>query len=264
MAVEIVMPRFGWTMEEGLLAEWTKQDGDSVRVGDVLFTVESDKALNEVESFENGILRIPPNSPPVGSTVRVGALLAYVVQPGERAPFEDQPASTLPPATLAASELATPTAEVAGGALPAAPDAPARPRHAVSPRARRVAAELNVDFTRVRGSGRTGRVIERDVRAASQLRPAPSEVRASPLARRAAAELGVDLEQLSAVRPGQRLERADVEAAARQAARPPAAAGVVAPATKQVVPVSSVRRLTAERMLAGAHNTAPVTLTTEG
>jgi len=263
MAVEIVMPRFGWTMEEGLLAEWTKQDGDSVRVGDVLFTVESDKALNEVESFENGILRIPPNSPPVGSTVRVGALLAYVVQPGERAPFEDQPASTLPPATLAASELATPTAEVAGGALPAAPDAPARPRHAVSPRARRVAAELNVDFTRVRGSGRTGRVIERDVRAASQLRPAPSEVRASPLARRAAAELGVDLEQLSAVRPGQRLERADVEAAARQAARPPAAAGVVAPATKQVVPVSSVRRLTAERMLAGAHNTAPVTLTTE-
>ena len=75
MAVEIVMPKFGWTMEEGVLAEWTKHDGDTVKAGDVLFTVESDKALNEVESFETGILRIPPDSPPIGATVRVGARL---------------------------------------------------------------------------------------------------------------------------------------------------------------------------------------------
>src|SRR5216683_1874148 len=109
MAAEIVMPRFGWTMEEGLLAEWTKQDGDSIQVGDVLFTVESDKALNEVESFETGILRIPPDSPPPGSMVRVGALLAYVVKPGERAPFENQPGSTMPAATLSTSPLMTPT-----------------------------------------------------------------------------------------------------------------------------------------------------------
>jgi len=88
MAIEIVMPKLGWTMEEGVLAEWAKHDGDAVHVGDVLFTVESDKALNEVESFENGILRLPPDSPPPGTTVRVGALLGYIVQPGERAPFE--------------------------------------------------------------------------------------------------------------------------------------------------------------------------------
>src|SRR5258708_20556662 len=102
MAAEIVMPRFGWTMEEGLLAEWTKQDGDAVKVGDVLFTVESDKALNEVESFETGILRIPPDSPPAGSTVKVGALLAYVVKPGEPAPFEKQATAHPPPTTNAA------------------------------------------------------------------------------------------------------------------------------------------------------------------
>src|SRR5664279_1414909 len=123
MAAEIVMPRFGWTMEEGLLAEWTKQDGEAVTVGDVLFTVESDKALNEVESFETGILRIPPDSPPPGSMVRVGALLAYVVQPGERAPFEDQPAQAAPaaqPATAAATapSAAAPTARHAASAPP--------------------------------------------------------------------------------------------------------------------------------------------------
>ena len=88
MAVEIIMPRFGWTMEEGLLAEWTKHDGEAVAAGEVLFTVESDKALNEVELFETGVLRNRPDSPPPGTGVKVGALLAYIVQPGEAAPFE--------------------------------------------------------------------------------------------------------------------------------------------------------------------------------
>jgi pyruvate dehydrogenase E2 component (dihydrolipoamide acetyltransferase) len=262
MAVEIVMPRFGWTMEEGLLTEWAKQDGDSVKTGDVLFTVEGDKALNEVESFETGILRIPPDSPPPGTVVRVGALLAYIVQPGERAPFE----GAVP---AAAAPLSGAPAAVASAAAPAAHSRASR--HAVSPRARRLAAELSVDLTRLSGSGRTGRVIERDVRAASQSRPAsaqgpgPAEVRASPLARRAAAELGVDLDQLAAARPGQRLERADVEAAARSVVSPPVSAGAAAPspASEQSAPMSTVRRLTAERMSAGAHQTAPVTLTTE-
>src|SRR6188768_1463984 len=110
MAVEIVMPRFGWTMEEGLLAEWTKHDGDPVKVGDILFTVESDKALNEVESFETGILRIPPDAPQAGATVKVGALLAYVVQPGEAAPFEGQaaPASAAVAAQPAAAAQSAP------------------------------------------------------------------------------------------------------------------------------------------------------------
>lgn len=63
MAVEIVMPRFGWTMEEGVLVEWMKRDGDAVKAGELLFTVEGDKALNEVESFDTGTLRLPPDLP---------------------------------------------------------------------------------------------------------------------------------------------------------------------------------------------------------
>src|SRR5215510_12660566 len=88
MATEIVMPRLGWTMEEGTLVEWFKKDGDAIKPGDIVFTVESDKAVNEVESFESGILRIPPDSPAPGTPVKVGGLLAYLVQPGEKAPFE--------------------------------------------------------------------------------------------------------------------------------------------------------------------------------
>ena len=58
MAIEIVMPKLGWTMEEGVLDEWVKQDGDEVNAGDIIFVVESDKALQEIEAFDSGILRI--------------------------------------------------------------------------------------------------------------------------------------------------------------------------------------------------------------
>ena len=56
--------------------------------GDIIFVVESDKALQEIEAFDGGILRISPDAPPVGSTVKIGELLAYLVQPGEAPPFE--------------------------------------------------------------------------------------------------------------------------------------------------------------------------------
>ena len=262
MAVEIVMPRFGWTMEEGRLAEWIKKDGDSVKAGDVVFTVESDKALNEVESFETGLLRLPPDSPPPGSTVRVGALLAYIVQPGERAPFEDQKQDAAPPAMA-------PTSPVVAPAVASASIQPTAFRHAISPRALRIAIELGVEVAALKGSGRTGRIVERDVRAFVVQRPARAEVRAevraSPLARRAAQQLGVDLEQLAASKPGQRIERADVVATAEALDQANSAAKAPAPvaATEKTQPITQVRRLIAERLTASAHTTAPVTLTTE-
>src|SRR4029453_16972635 len=81
MAVEIRVPRLGWSMEEGTLVEWLKQDGDRVEAGDLIFSLEGDKALNEVEAFDRGILRIPPDSPRPGTTIPVGTLLSYIVQP---------------------------------------------------------------------------------------------------------------------------------------------------------------------------------------
>src|SRR5947207_1782739 len=101
MASEILMPRLGWTMEEGIFGQWLKKDGETVRTGDLLFTVESDKATQEVEAFDQGILRIPPDGPQPGAIIPVGGLMACIVQAGEAAPFElvHQPAQ----ATLAAA-----------------------------------------------------------------------------------------------------------------------------------------------------------------
>jgi len=266
MATELVMPKLGWTMEEGILVEWMKKDGEAVKEGDILFTVESDKALNEVEAFDNGILRIPPTSPAPGSTIPVGGLLAYIVQPGETPPFETggtpevapntQTAPAQGDAETSASVPATVTAAQTNGDMPN-----------ISPRARRVARELGVNWSGLQGSGRTGRIIERDVRAAHEQRkfaPAATPTAAildiSPVARRAAQELGVDVGALATQFPGRRITREDVEAAANA----PAPVLTAQPSTSGArTTISSTRRIISERMANSAHTTAPVTLTTE-
>ena len=144
LAVDVVMPRLGWTMETGKVAEWLKKDGDTVQAGDVIFTVESDKALQEVEALESGILRVPSASAP-GVEVPVGAVLAYLVQPGEAAPFDLQPdVERAAPRPSSAAQGVVEAAPAAMSVMQAAPTP--RSDHAnhatpsISPRARRVAA----------------------------------------------------------------------------------------------------------------------------
>ena len=255
MAIEIVMPKLGWTMEEGILDEWIKQDGDEVQPGDIIFVVESDKALQEIESFDGGILRISPEAPPVGSTVKIGELLAYLVAPGEAPPFEragaDEAVQHVHSSATEASEAA-PTAS-AGKLIRRSRDGGA----AISPRAKRIALELDVDWTNLTGSGSSGRIIERDVRAAAALvadKAADPDINISPVARRVAQEAGISLAELAANFPGARITRTDVEQALEQQAAD------AAPARQ---PLSRIRRLTRDRMVESARSTAPVTLTTE-
>ncbi len=255
MAIEIVMPKLGWTMEEGVLDEWVKNDGEQVQAGDIIFVVESDKALQEIEAFDSGILRIPPDAPPVGSTVKIGELLAYLVQPGEAPPFElkdpDQAAatatSTEPPGTPASEGRTVSTKE----RRPSRKGGPA-----ASPRAKRIAAELNIDWKSLTGSGSGGRIVERDVRAAAATAPADDEkdLRITPVARRLALDAGLDLDKLAARFAGVRVTRADVEklTAERQAV----------PEDKRSA-MTSVGRATRDRMVESARSTAPVTLSSE-
>src|SRR5690242_9067114 len=94
MAYEIVMPRLGWTMEEGTFVEWLKHDGDQINMGDLICSVEGDKAINEIEAFESGKLYIPPDAPPPGLKVKVGTLLGYILAPGEQPPTAGSAAPT--------------------------------------------------------------------------------------------------------------------------------------------------------------------------
>jgi pyruvate dehydrogenase E2 component (dihydrolipoamide acetyltransferase) len=259
MAVEVTMPRLGWGGEDGSLVEWIKKDGEPVQPGDVICTVEGDKAVNEVESLDAGILAIPPDAPVPGVKVPVGTVLAYLLKPGEQPPFAGgRGGATAAAASGSSSRQASVVADAP--AAPAVEGRTDRSAPSISPRARRIAGELGVDWLSVVGSGRTGRIVERDIRAALSAAAAEAEAtRISPVARRAAQDLGVDVEALARAKPGQRISRADVEAAARaksEAVPPPA------PAVREV-PMGSVRRVIARRMAESAHAVAPVTLTTE-
>lgn len=165
MAQEITVPRLGWTMEEGTFGGWLKPDGAEVKEGEPLFTVESDKAEEGIEALASGILRISPGGPEAGDVVAVGKLLGHLVKAGEAAPVPAAGSPTPAPSTKHVAK-----AQPSGSQLLVhAPGTESvhRRRAAVSPRARRVARELNVDYSKVRGSGRTGRIVERDIRAAA-------------------------------------------------------------------------------------------------
>jgi len=298
MAIEVVMPRLGWTMETGTVAEWLKKDGDEVQAGEIIFTVDSDKAVQEIEALDSGILRIPLDAPPVGASVPVGSVLAYLVAPDEaatptsgetansapgeaavRAPTDEE-RTPGPDSELGLDTPAKPTVDVDGGAARMngpvtsttaasngrVPDTSGMVGAVASPRARRVAGELGVDWAAATGTGRTGRIVERDVRALAEQAPLTAHARVTPLARRLAEETGVDLAALETGKSGQRIARADIEVAARDGGdRREEQAGAAEPALSQShrAPLSHIRRITAQRMAQSVHTTAPVTLTTD-
>jgi pyruvate dehydrogenase E2 component (dihydrolipoamide acetyltransferase) len=168
MAIDVVMPRLGWTMEEGTLVDWLKSPGDAVAAGDLLFTVESDKALNEIESMDTGTLHIPSNAPTTGDVVPVGAVIGYLLADGEQGPAEVPPPPAVTGASGAAASSATATATATAEAAASTSSPTPGKSVPISPRARKLAKELGVHWESLSGSGSTGRITEDDIRTAAQ------------------------------------------------------------------------------------------------
>ena len=166
MACEVLVPRLGWSMEEGIFNEWLKDEGEAVQVGDNLFVLEGEKAIQDIESFDAGILRRLPNGPAPGDVVEVGQLLGYLVAEGEIPPFEEP--GFVAPAPAPPAEAPKPTPKTP---LPTKPETPGAGRIAISPRARRLAEQMSVDWTTIAGTGRDGRVREIDIRSAAEAHP---------------------------------------------------------------------------------------------
>ncbi|CAN5315072.1 acetoin dehydrogenase complex dihydrolipoyllysine-residue acetyltransferase [soil metagenome] len=188
MASPISIPRLGWNMDEGVFVGWLKQDGDTIALDDPLFTMEAEKSTEDIPSLERGTLHILPGGPRPGDTVPVGTVIGHLVADGEIAPSGAAPMKEEQPELPQAAQ--TPEVQSAGHKQASTP-APAggmasRSHPAASPRARRVAQELAVDWTNLKGTGSTGRIRERDVRTlAAAGRSAP----ASPTRKRIAQRL---------------------------------------------------------------------------
>lgn len=252
MAFEVVIPRLGWSMEEGTFSGWLKKDGDFVRAGDALFSLEGEKAMQDIESIDEGILRIPPNGPSVGTVVKVGAVVGYLVAEGEQLPWLNAAASE--PVASESAVTSAPTPNV----TPVA-----------SPSVRRMAREVGVELSQVVGTGPRGRITTGDVlRAQTPIASNPQvgtvsrqEVArdkffqatiASPRARRVARELNVDWRGLTGSGANGRVRERDVRAAGAQGT----SFGV-----RQ--PITSRRRVIADRLSTSRQQTVPVTLTTK-
>jgi pyruvate dehydrogenase E2 component (dihydrolipoamide acetyltransferase) len=167
MPINILMPALSPTMEKGNLARWLKKEGDSIKSGDVLAEIETDKATMEVEAVDEGVLaRIVV---PAGTQdVKVNELIGVIAGEGEdvkAAASAKAPAASAAPAPAAAAPVAAPQAAAPVSAAPAA-SAPSGGRTPSSPLARRLAKEGGLDIAAIVGTGPHGRVVERDVKAA--------------------------------------------------------------------------------------------------
>jgi pyruvate dehydrogenase E2 component (dihydrolipoamide acetyltransferase) len=197
---KVVLAKLSPTMEEGTIVKWSKNEGDPVKVGDVLAEIETDKANMEMEALGAGILR--KVLVPAGGKAPVGALIGVIAEPGDdiaplvaaaaapaSAPTPAPPAPRAaapapPPATPAAAAPPARTAPAPAAAAPPVPvapvPAPAGGRLKASPLARSIAARENIPLASVAGSGPGGRIVKRDLEGYAPAGAAPAA--ASPAA----------------------------------------------------------------------------------
>ncbi len=165
MAFSVVMPALEMAQETGKLIAWRKKEGDRVTKGEPLLEVETDKAVLEIEAPANGILAGIKAS--AGADIPVGQTIAWIVAPGEKPPAEDDaqgaPAARASSATQTQTKTKTESVAASVSIAPAASRGAAR----ISPKARRLAKELGVDITTLRGSGADGEILAADVQAVS-------------------------------------------------------------------------------------------------
>lgn len=273
MAYEVILPKLGQTVEEGRIVEWIKAEGDPVERGEVLFTVETDKAVLDVEATRKGYLRKILFGE--GELLPVLTVVAYITRTEDEA--LDVEAAGGAGETAADLADAEPAAEETAPALEPEAAVEKTGRIFASPRAKKLAKDEGVDLAFIEGSGPNGRIVERDVQAYVASAP-----KATPVAQRVAEQLGVDLRTVTGTGPQGRITKADVAAIAEAAApsapeaapvAPVAPAPVAAPTPAAVpaparpalkqTPLSGIRGIIAQRMHESHMVTAPVTLTME-
>ena len=187
MPINITLPRLGWSMEEGKFLAWLKKDGDFIKEGDPLFTLESDKAAQEVEAIDSGLLHIAPDGPKPGDVIKVGHVLGYLLAEGETAPT----ASLILPTDSGRPTDLVLEPEPKSKSVGLLESVGAQTQSPASPRARRAAKEHRVDLATLSPTGKGGRIRECDVLAAatSTLITGMKQVPLTPMRRTIAARL---------------------------------------------------------------------------
>ena len=234
---DILMPRLSDTMEEGVLSQWVARVGDHVRKGDVLAVIETDKAAMDMEAYDEGVLtRILVQE---GVSVPIGTPIAVL---GEAAAAASAPSPVPAPDQAERAVVPPPAPSPATGAAPAG-------KLPASPLARKLARERGIDLSTVSGSGPGGRIVRADIQQAARDREnaQPAAVPTGP-ARPAPARPPVA--PPASVSPFTAIA---AQLAPVAVAPPTSPSPFTAPAADaEEIPLTTVRRLTAQRLAASA------------
>jgi len=168
--IELKIPEVGESVQEALLAQWLKRDGESVRKDDILFVIETDKVTLEISAPADGVLRILV---PEGQTVKAGAVVGRIEETAEKKSAESVKKPPEPAEKVPAEESKAPGPEASGPAPPERsapepsppprPEGPAPSKPIVSSPVRALAEEKGVDLSAVTPTGPGGRITEGDV-----------------------------------------------------------------------------------------------------
>ncbi|MGD9363189.1 MAG: E3 binding domain-containing protein, partial [Desulfobacterales bacterium] len=199
MAVNVTMPKWGLTMKEGKISKWFKSENDTIEKGEPFFEVETEKITNTVEATADGVVfQIVVAA---GTTVPVGTVVAVIAAAGEQPERIEG---------IQAGELVEEEPAATGSAAPASAEKPEKKKFVPSsPAARRLAKELDVDITRVEGSGPNDRITEADVQRFHDEGPPPPKV--TPLAAEMIRQEGLDAAAIEGTGEGGKITKEDVE-----------------------------------------------------
>ncbi len=263
MSESLLIPKLGNTVEDVTIIEWMVEDGAQVTKGQEVLEIETDKSTFAVEATADGYIHFGPFD--TGDVVPVFTVVAIIGEKDDVFPSEEsaKPAvEEAPPVQKEAPAAPEPTTSAV------AADASGNGHQAVSPRARHLAEKKGVDLNQITPTGPNGRIIERDVLAYLEQRPA-----ITPVARRMAEETGLDVEGLVGTGMGGRITKKDVEAAlAARASEPAHDVPAAMPAAPEPLPqddvlerkpLTGIRKIIAQRMDESVHTTARVTLVME-
>ena len=164
---EVIMPKMGDAMEEGTLIQWLKQDGESVKAGDVIAEIETDKSNVEVEAEEDGVLHLRAEP---GAVVPVGGVIALIGEDVKEAVAKDAVKETAMPSIP--QQAAAPPKQAAQAPAARSNNGNGTARLKASPLARSVARQRGLDIAQMTGTGPQGRIIEADVLAFAASAPA--------------------------------------------------------------------------------------------
>jgi pyruvate dehydrogenase E2 component (dihydrolipoamide acetyltransferase) len=233
MANSIIMPKTGMAMEEGVIIEWRVKQGDTVKKGDVVALIETDKSTMELESDYDGIILAILGR--AGETVPVTKVIAWIGKAGEEVPKDSGPAASPSAGAAASVPAAVSPASVSLASVSAVSE---NGKIKATPAARTLAKEQGLNLASVSPGGKYGEIRRADVEGTA--------VKATPLARRIAEGEGISLAGIQGSGQGGKIFSSDLEAAMR--GRGSGAQSAPRNLGDTRVALTSIQRITGKRM----------------